>query len=265
MGIAVEAARWILKVCKERGISGRCLSLGKQDVSFDLDRMFHLLAERGIVSIENNELALSPAQIRLYRELDLAGQVLSRKRHFAEKNYVSDLCLFGFMGFESIESLDFSDFEGCDIVYDLNRSDPETAIAQPYDLLLDTGTIEHVFHVPNAMLNIFKMLKVGGHVIHMAPTNNYVDHGFFQFSPTFFHDFYKANGFADVAIYLAQMTTDTNGRPWMLSEYRAGMLDNISSGGFDDKLYETFVVARKTEQSTGDAVPYQGVYTSKLW
>jgi len=265
MGIAVEAARWIIKHCVERGISGRMLTFGKQDVSFNLDRMFYLLAERGIVQIQDGELGLSAKQTLLYRELDMAGKVLSRKQHFAQQNYVSDELLFRFMGFDEIRSLDYSEFEGCDIVYDLNRDDAASVVPEPYDLLLDTGTIEHVFHVPNAMKNIWSMLKVGGYVIHMAPTNNYVDHGFYQFSPTFFHDFYSANKFGDVAISLAQMTTDTNSRPWMLADYRPGMLDAISSGGLDDKIYETFVIARKLAHSTGDAVPNQGVYTSKLW
>jgi hypothetical protein len=264
MGIAVEAARWILSRCVEHGIAGRCLTFGKQDVSFEADRLFYLLAEHGLVGIDGTAVDLNPKQVRLLKELDLSGKLLSRKRQAASQNLISDECLFRFMGFDEVHSLDASDFEGCDFVYDLNRDDPGE-LAGRYDLILDCGTIEHVFHVPNAMKNIWSMLKVGGHVIHMAPTNNYVDHGFYQFSPTFFCDFYAANCFDIRDVLLVQSTTDVNGTPWVYSPYHPGMLDAVSSGGLDDKIYETFVFAQKTERSTGDAVPSQRVYASGLW
>jgi hypothetical protein len=37
------------------------------------------------------------------------------------------------------------------------------------------------------------MAKVGGFVIHMNPMTM-INHGFFNFSPTFYHDFYGQNG-----------------------------------------------------------------------
>lgn len=264
MGIAVEAARWILSQCTARDIGGRCLTLGKQDVSFDADQMFRLLAEAGIVAIAQGSVGLNPKQTLLYKEFELSGRMLSAKAVDARHNFISDEFLLRFAGFDDVRSLDASDFEGCDFVYDLNRDEPGELSGQ-FDLILDCGTIEHVFHVPNAMKNIWAMLKVGGHVIHMAPTNNYVDHGFFQFSPTFFLDFYGANQFADIDISLVQSTIDVNGRPWMFSSYRPGMLDRLSSGGLDDKIYETFVVARKTAQSTGNVIPNQHIYAAKLW
>jgi SAM-dependent methyltransferase len=264
MGIAVEAARWIMSQCAARGIGGRCLTLGKQDVSFDADQMFRLLAEHGIVDITQGSIELTPRQVRLFKEFELSGKLLSRKVGDARRNFISDEFLLRFAGFDEVRSLDANDFEGCDIVYDLNRDDPGDLCGQ-FDLILDCGTIEHVFHVPNAMKSIWAMLKVGGHVIHMAPTNNYVDHGFYQFSPTFFFDFYEANKFADLDVVLMSCTTDVNGTPWNFQSYRPGMLDAISSGGLDEKMYETFVIARRIEQSTGDAVPGQRRYVKKLW
>jgi hypothetical protein len=45
-----------------------------------------------------------------------------------------------------------------------------------------------------------RLAKIGGRVIHHVPINNWVDHGFYQFSPTLFFDFYQANGFDDLSM-----------------------------------------------------------------
>ncbi|MCL2698986.1 MAG: hypothetical protein FWE68_01610, partial [Defluviitaleaceae bacterium] len=65
-----------------------------------------------------------------------------------------------------------------------------------YTLLIDGGSTEHIFNVSAAYQNIMNMVSVGGHVIFLAPTNNYCGHGFYQFSPEFFYSLFCAeNGF----------------------------------------------------------------------
>ena len=53
--------------------------------------------------------------------------------------------------------------------------------------------MEHCFNVGQAVRNILEMAKVGGFVIHLNPMTM-INHGFFNFSPTFYHDFYGQNG-----------------------------------------------------------------------
>jgi hypothetical protein len=43
------------------------------------------------------------------------------------------------------------------------------------------------------MLNILKLGKVGAYIVHNNPLN-YYNHGFFNFNPTFYHDFYTQSG-----------------------------------------------------------------------
>ena len=62
-------------------------------------------------------------------------------------------------------------------------------------MIIDGGTMEHIFHIPNVLNNIYRMLRVGGRIIHISPSSNYVDHGFYSFSPTLFYDFYQTNKF----------------------------------------------------------------------
>jgi hypothetical protein len=46
-----------------------------------------------------------------------------------------------------------------------------------FDVVLDSGTIEHVFHIPDALKNVLSLAQ-GGRVICMSPSSNHVDNGF---------------------------------------------------------------------------------------
>ena len=265
MGIALQAANWILNHCSDLNITGRCLTLGKQDINFTPDQFFLLLAEKEKVLIKDGECFFDIWQQKKLQGLMAQDKYLSTQKHLRRLNYISDIAFFNLLGFDEVHSLDGNDYEGADYIYDLNRDDISTVIPTQYDLVLDSGTIEHVFHQPNVLKNIFDSLLVGGHVMHLAPSNNFVDHGFYQFSPTFFYDYYISNKFTDVQVQLVQITTDIDDHPWMFMNYKSGCLDKISTGGLDDKIYEVFVVARKTEETTYNVIPTQATYANKLW
>lgn len=61
-------------------------------------------------------------------------------------------------------------------------------------LVIDPGTLEHCFHITNALQNMSGMVAVGGIIVHWNPLNM-INHGFYNLNPTFYHDFYTANGF----------------------------------------------------------------------
>lgn len=83
---------------------------------------------------------------------------------------------------------------GCEIVCDLNNNLDPILKAYNYDIVLDVGTLEHCFNISQAIINMAGMVKVGGYIIHENPflAGN---HGFYSLNPTFFVDFYSANGF----------------------------------------------------------------------
>ena len=108
----------------------------------------------------------------------------------------ADGFLRDFLGAESLSVLDYSDYEGADLVHDLNQPVPENLHGR-FDAVIDGGALEHVFNFPMAISNLMKMTKVGGRVFLMLPANNLCGHGFYQFSPELmFRIFVGANGFA---------------------------------------------------------------------
>jgi hypothetical protein len=112
---------------------------------------------------------------------------------------------FKSLGAESVDSLDFSDYQGCTICRDLNAPPPAEPPKQTYDLVYDGGTLEHVFHFPNAIANCMSLVKVGGHFMASLPADQWLGHGFYQFSPElFFRVLSPENGFRIVRIFLAE-------------------------------------------------------------
>jgi hypothetical protein len=110
------------------------------------------------------------------------------------------------LGYEGIESMDFSEYEGCSLTHDLNVPVPEDWHGR-YDVVFDGGTLEHVFHFPNAIANAIQLVRVGGCFVGCSPSNNYNGHGFYQFSPELFcRIFEAANGFRTRLLALVEST-----------------------------------------------------------
>jgi hypothetical protein len=119
----------------------------------------------------------------------------NRAVHFADD-------ILRHLGFSNLDTMDASDYEGASVVHDLNHRIPEN-IFNKYDMVIDGGTLEHIFNFPVALENLMRMSKVGGHVMIRTPANNQCGHGFYQFSPElFFRVFTPANGFELIRVYL---------------------------------------------------------------
>lgn len=95
--------------------------------------------------------------------------------------------------FESIgarlECVDIHASRGVERVVDLNQP----CELGKYDVVIDAGTIEHCFNIAQAMMNAANAVNTGGCIFH-SPPMSMINHGFYNLSPTFFHDFYTQNG-----------------------------------------------------------------------
>jgi SAM-dependent methyltransferase len=95
---------------------------------------------------------------------------------------------FRLLGAKEIVTIDVSDYEGAQISHDMNLPIPEN-LASSFDLLLDGGTLEHIFQFPTALQNAARMVKPNGRFISITMANNFCGHGFYQFSPEVFYRF----------------------------------------------------------------------------
>lgn len=109
------------------------------------------------------------------------------------------------MGFGCVESFDFSDYEKPYHVHDFNKPIPP-GFDRRYDLVLDGGTLEHVFDFPTALRNSMRMVKPGGIFATITPCNNQCGHGFYQFSPELYFSLLRGNnGFKLVDLFCHEL------------------------------------------------------------
>lgn len=98
-------------------------------------------------------------------------------------------------GLESVKVLDLDGYEGADHLFDLNESECPSNLHSKFDLIVDGGSLEHCFNLPNALNSLNLMLRNNGIIFHTNPANKMLDHGFFQISPTLYSDYYQAAHF----------------------------------------------------------------------
>ncbi|HKO28707.1 MAG TPA: hypothetical protein VJU80_14710 [Solirubrobacteraceae bacterium] len=103
--------------------------------------------------------------------------------------------LFQQLGATEVHTLDTSDYEGADILWDLNQPVPPELHSR-FTVLLDAGSLEHIFNAPVALMSYMRMVRPGGHLLLALPANNLCGHGMYQFSPEFFYStLSEQNGF----------------------------------------------------------------------
>jgi len=239
MGIAKAAVKLLLKEASKRPFHGTVLQLGRQGVW---------------LSYEELQKASQEFQVQLSDpgDITLSHNLLGR-----ERGCIDDLCLFKSLGFSSVKSTDKFGYENADYIFDLNDSEVPKELNGKFDMIIDGGTLEHVFHVPNVLKNIHDLLRPGGRVFHLSPSTNHIDHGFYMFSPSLFWEFYKTNHYLIHSVNLFRYSFQHDILPWEIYDYQPGCLEKISMGGLDNKLYGVCCIAEKTPLSTGDAIPKQ--------
>ena len=149
-------------------------------------------------------------------KLSVGNQYIKKMLNLAEIVDYGEFCeklLLTHFGSVKVDSYDYSDYQGATFTYDLNMPTPSnlTGPEYLYDTIIDGGSLEHIFNIPQAFKNISSMCKIGGTIIHALPTNNYCGHGFWQMSPELFFSLYSdANGYAETEVFLAGLTDNKN-------------------------------------------------------
>lgn len=260
MGLGIECTRRLAEFVRSESIGGTVLTLGKQDICFTQATLANILLETNFAYLDDSGRIIVRSPIVTANLL--GDKSLSQKELNRSKGYISDNLLFACLGF-SVVSADASTYEGADIVLNLNYFPPPIEFKNQFDLIIDGGTIEHIFHTPNVLKNIHFMLKPGGYILHNSPANNHVDRGFYQFSPTFYYEYYNANRYKIFQHQFYRYGLNGDNGPTMWMRYYPGSLDSLYAG-LDDHRYATWFIAKKTELSTDDVIPEQGAMQS-LW
>ncbi len=94
---------------------------------------------------------------------------------------------------KSFKIIDITDQEKADFIHNLNFEITQKHLLNQFDLVIDPGTSEHIFNQSQNLSNIFKLLKNDGMYFFSLPSNGWIEHGFRQYSPTYFYDMCEGN------------------------------------------------------------------------
>jgi hypothetical protein len=105
-----------------------------------------------------------------------------------------------------LTNIEYNSFDVCPglktELLDLNYDLLPDKYTNYYDVVLNFGTTEHVFNQWNSFKIMHEAVKVGGIVYHQLPSTGYLDHGYFCYTPIFFRDIAKANGYEILEMFL---------------------------------------------------------------
>lgn len=193
MGIALNAVNLLSQTLPLLGdlSDKKLLTLAVQDCHFTYDTIVRFLGHHGIPY-----KPLRAADILLTTGFKWAPSGMVAK----SRNCIHQITLFQLLGFsrENIYSLDASAYEGADIIHDLNVP-VDDSLHSKFDLVLESGTIEHVFSVKDALFNMCRMCKIGGVVVNFSPVD-YFNHGFINLNAEILRDCFLANGFEEISL-----------------------------------------------------------------
>ena len=175
MAIPDTLAARLIETTKENALGGRFLMLGRQ---------------RWVGARKGKAAALLKETIDRYLPGLSEEDLRNADDHFADT-------FFRKLGYESVDSMDISEFEGASIVQDLGGNlDPD--LEGRFDVIYDGGTCEHIFELPTAFRHIDRMLTKGGVLIGHSPCNNWINHSYYQISPEMVYGFWEKSMGYDV-------------------------------------------------------------------
>ena len=241
MGYPKAVLQLIVRGLKSENCSGRVLTFGRNGVDASYQDLLKIFgAENG--------------KYRALREEEIVSDPLTQ---FGES--VHQDVFFKMLGYTQVHTVDYYDNEKPTFILDLNKKVPSSMEGQ-YDLVSDSGTMEHCLDVKEVLFNTIRLLRPGGYVCFCTPMSGAVNHGFYSFSPTLFWDFYGENGFDRMQMsVLAEYGTHSNIK-LRRYDYNAGTAEIISD--LFRKSYIFFLARKKTLSEIH--VPMQGYYRAKF-
>jgi hypothetical protein len=169
MGIDRDLADFLL-CARDSGVDfGRAGTLGRLNLFIDVRSLRAVFRKHGVTLTDDDIAAI--------RTGGYSEELLRR------------------LGARDPQSIDASAYEQATLVHDMNLPVGEP-LRRRFSVLIDGGTLEHVFNFPTAIRNCMEMLDVGGHFFTQTMANNFMGHGFYQFSPELFYRVFSSeNGF----------------------------------------------------------------------
>ena len=190
MGINIQTLKLLLEENRYKPIYGNVLLIGRSTVTISDERVKKLFKDYG----------KDPSSL-------IFEQNFNKTRHANNDYYIDDVLLFKSLSnqIESVSVLDVSNYEGASITADLNFPIPKEHLNK-FDFIYDSSVLDNIFNPAQGIVNIAKMLKNRGRVLHLHHSS-FFPGSMVACHPEWFYGFYACNRFLDVKVYLAEQVS----------------------------------------------------------
>tara|TARA_Y100001968_G_C19397296_1_gene739070 strand:+ start:640 stop:1431 length:792 start_codon:yes stop_codon:yes gene_type:complete len=171
------------------------------------------------------------------------------------KSFGFDIAKIFYQVFFHAESIESIDMNGTSSSMRLDLNFPHD-LGKQFDCIINLGTAEHVFNVFQVFSSIHNWIKKDGIVIHNLPMYGEIDHGFYNFHPTFFWDLSYVNKYDN--IYIAKSTMKTLTRYMTRESCTKDILSQDKTS-----IYGIWSIYKKISNDKFK-IPMQGVYDENL-
>jgi SAM-dependent methyltransferase len=249
LGIYQTELEFLLHEHRYRPITGKVLTLGRQAINIPADLLREILTAYGCVPRDDKPFEFA--------------YDLKNKHGFGATPPITETSLFAAIGNCEVRSLDISDYEGADYVWDICGDSPKHLHGQ-FDLVIEGGSLDNVFDPARAMRNLCDLLKPGGRIFIFAWGNSYPS-SYLKFSPDWLIDYFAVNEWADCKVYSAQFErSNVEGHlsAWHYDpfEYHGDQVGYESSHITTWCPSETICIAERGKRSTTQRSPIQKHY-----
>lgn len=244
VGIGLHHADLIVREHLHRPLPKTVYLLGRQTVLFDFDTLKALLGKYG----------LECDGIQIKNDTSTVGAIASGKE------CISDDTFFRALGVEHVHAIDHSDYEGADVIIDLNRAIPGKykGIAE---FIFGGSVLDNIFDPARYLMNISELLAEGGRLFDQN-IMSFEYHAYILPSPAWYMDFFVINGYDDCKVHIfehgASITHGYGLVPVMNDPFIADYGGRISTNPSS-----VVIIAEKGISSTSDRIPSQDQYRSE--
>jgi SAM-dependent methyltransferase len=160
-----------------------------------------------------------------------------------------------FLDYSDLVSIDFHGTPAARAI-DLNHP---VELGRRFDIVIDSGTAEHVFNVAQFFRTCHEVTAPGGLMLHNNPFRGWLEHGFYNFNPTFYWDVAVANRYE--VLMLVYSETQPLRIEQLLTRERVIEMARAGALGPNALLYAVY---RKPRDEAPFAIPRQAYYANVL-
>ncbi|MEG3871086.1 tetratricopeptide repeat protein [Microcoleus sp. Z1_B5] len=215
-----------------------------------------LLRAQGYFTALKSVIEIGDQSIMVANWDDFAARIAREVGDFSHNHgeAITAKSLYESLGFENYKCIDTC--ESLDsLVFDMNKDLAETyGYSKQFDLVTNHGSSEHCFNQYQCFKNIHNLCREGGVMIHGLPFHGSLNHGFYNYQPSFFQWLVGANDYKLLSLAVVDVKS---AKP--VTPYSQSLVESLPSSIKEPRLI--FVAIQKLTESEF-RIPYDGQYLS---